>query len=193
MALKDLFIKIAVRGGKQAEKSVKNVDRSFVSLGKAAMKAGAVFYAAKGLVQGFEKIIHLSGEQEKAEAKLNAVLKSTGGVAGLTAKELTTMASAFQQVTTFGDEAIIGAQSLLLTFTQVGEEVFPQATETILNMSAAMGQALKQTTLQLGKALEEPRVGLLSLRRTGISFSEEQKKLIFSLSFGKFSIVPSNA
>ena len=175
MALKDLFIKIEVMGGKQA---VKNVDRSFVSLGKAAMKAGAVFYAAKGLVQGFEKIIHLSGEQEKAEAKLNAVLKSTGGVAGLTAKELTTMASAFQQVTTFGDEAIIGAQSLLLTFTQVGEEVFPQATETILNMSAAMGQDLKQTTLQLGKALNDPIKGVAALSRVGVQLTETQKDQI---------------
>jgi hypothetical protein len=45
-----------------------------------------------------------------------------------------------------------------------------------------MGTDVKSATLQLGKALEEPRIGLSMLRRSGISFTEEQKKLIFSLS-----------
>ncbi len=45
-----------------------------------------------------------------------------------------------------------------------------------------MGTDVKSATLQLGKALEEPRIGLSMLRRSGISFTEQQKKLIFSLS-----------
>jgi hypothetical protein len=45
-----------------------------------------------------------------------------------------------------------------------------------------MGTDVKSATLQLGKALEEPRIGLSMLRRSGISFTESQKQLIFSLS-----------
>ena len=163
MAIKDLLIKIGVKGSQKAEQSVKKVDKSFDTLGKSALKVGAAFYAAKGLVNGLGTIIELSGRQEKAEAKLNAVLKSTAGVAGLTSKELTNMASSLQEVTTFGDEAIIEAQSLLLTFTKVGEDVFPQATETILNMSEAMGTDLKSSTVQLGKALNDPVKGISAL------------------------------
>ena len=182
MAIKDLLIKIGVKGSQKAEQSVKKVDKSFDTLGKSALKVGAAFYAAKGLVNGLGTIIELSGRQEKAEAKLNAVLKSTAGVAGLTSKELTNMASSLQEVTTFGDEAIIEAQSLLLTFTKVGEDVFPQATETILNMSEAMGTDLKSSTVQLGKALNDPVKGISALSRVGVQLTDIQIEQIKAFS-----------
>lgn len=116
--------------------------------------------------------------QETAEAKLDATLKATGEAAGLTAEQLKTMASELQQVTTFGDEATIGAQSLLLTFKDVGENVFPRALESILDVSTAMEQDLKSSTIQIGKALNDPVAGLAALSRVGIQFSDVQKDLI---------------
>ena len=37
--------------------------------------------------------------------------------------------------------------------------------------------------MQLGKALEEPEIGLSALRRVGVSFTEEQKEQIKVLDF----------
>jgi len=116
--------------------------------------------------------------QEAAEAKLDATLLATGNAAGLTAEELKLMASELQGVTKFGDEATIGAQSLLLTFKEVGEDVFPRALESILDVSEAMGQDLKTSTVQIGKALNDPVAGLAALSRVGIQFSDVQKDLI---------------
>lgn len=178
MAVKDLFIRMGVLGSKDAEKKIKGVNGSLSSLGSSALKVGGAFFAAQGIISGFSSVIRLAGQQEKAEAKLNAVLKSTAGVAGLTANELKNMASSLQQVTVFGDEAILEAQSLLLTFTKVGEDVFPQATETILNMSTAMGTDLQSSTVQLGKALNDPIAGIGALSRVGVQLTETQKEQI---------------
>jgi len=178
MAVKDLFIRMGVLNAKDTERKIKGVNGSLSSLGSSALKVGGAFFAAQGIISGFSSVIRLAGQQEKAEAQLNAVLKSTAGVAGLTANELKNMANSLQQVTTFGDEAILEAQSLLLTFTKVGEDVFPQATETILNMSTAMGTDLQSSTVQLGKALNDPIAGIGALSRVGVQLTETQKEQI---------------
>lgn len=124
------------------------------------------------------KILSLYGRQEKAEKKLAQALRSTSNAVNMSHKELTLMASGLQSVTTFGDEAIIEMQALLLTFTKIGGDVFPKATETILNIAEAMGQDLKTSAIQVGKALNEPAKGITALRRVGIQFSKEQEAQI---------------
>lgn len=130
---------------------------------------------------GLGKIYQNTVESEKAQAQLAAAIKSTGGAAGLTAAELNKMAEGFQAITTFDDEAISGAQALLLTFTNVGRDVFPQATKAILDMSTALGQDLTSSTTLVGKALNDPIKGLTALTRVGVSFSQQQKDLITNL------------
>lgn len=142
------------------------------------LSIGAATAALQKTVQVTKEAVALFKEQEQVEAKLNATLKSTGFAAGLTADRITDMASALQSQTTFGDEAIIGAQSLLLTFKEVGEQVFPRATEAILDMSAAMGQDLRSTTVQVGKALNDPIQGVTALRRVGVQLTGAQEEMI---------------
>lgn len=136
------------------------------------------FSAVGGAVKG---LIGDAIEAQKVEAQLDAVLKSTAGAAGLQKKELTEMADALSRVTMFDDEAIISGQSLLLTFTRIGRDIFPQATEAMLNMSQALGQDLKSSAIQLGKALNDPILGVTALRRVGVSFSEAQVDIIKNL------------
>ncbi len=121
------------------------------------------------------KMVKAYARQEKAERKLAQALKSTGHAAGITHKELLLMASGLQAVTTHGDEAIVEAQALMLTFTNIHKDVFPQALESILNVSDAMGQDLQQSTIQIGKALNDPIQGMSALRRIGIQLSKTQQ------------------
>ena len=137
-----------------------------------------VSFAATTFSMTLGKIFSLYGRQEKAEKKLSQVLKSTANAVNMSHKELTLMASGLQSVTTFGDEAIIEMQALLLTFTQIGDTVFPQAVETVLNLSEAMGQDLKTSAIQVGKALNEPVKGISALRRVGIQLTEDQETQI---------------
>ena len=120
-------------------------------------------------------------EAQNSIAQLNAVLKSTGNAAGFTTDQILEQASALQSLTTFSDEAIGSAQNLLLTFTKVQGPVFEEATKTILDMSVALGQDLKSSAIQVGKALNDPILGVSALRRVGVSFTEDQQKMIQTL------------
>jgi len=117
-------------------------------------------------------------QQQLAQKKLESAIKSTGNATGITAKTMMNYASSLQAVTKFGDEQIISAQALLLTFTKIGRDVFPDAIEASLNLSEAMGQDLQQTVIQVGKALNDPIQGLTALRRVGIQFNSDQQALI---------------
>lgn len=120
-------------------------------------------------------------ESEDAAAQLGAVLKSTGGIAGVTAQQANDLAASFQKTTKFSDEAILSGENLLLTFTAIGKDIFPQATQTMLDMSQALGQDTKSSAIQLGKALQDPILGVTALRRVGVNFSEDQQKVIKNL------------
>jgi len=117
-------------------------------------------------------------EQEQAERKLQAVLKATGGAAGFTAKQLFKHAAGLQKITEYGDEAIINTQALLATFKQIQGDVFTRTTQAVLDLSAAMGQDLKSSAVQVGKALNDPMTGVSALQRVGVSFTETQKEMI---------------
>ena len=77
MADKNLNIKVRAEGAKRAKQDLKGVEGGLNKLGKAAATAASAFFAAKGLIKGFERIIQLAAEQELAERKLEVAL---GGV-----------------------------------------------------------------------------------------------------------------
>jgi len=171
-------VDIKTRGAAKASKDLGKVDKGLGRLAKSAAGVAVGFFGVQGLINGFRSVVESTKQQALVEAQLNAVLKSTASVAGLTAKELTNMASALQKQTRFGDEAIIKAQSLMLTFTKVGKDVFPDAIETVLNMSEAMGQDLQQGVIQVGKALNDPILGVTALRRVGVQLSKQQEQQV---------------
>ena len=116
-------------------------------------------------------------EGQAAVAELEQVLKATGGAAGLTSQQLQDMASELSSVTAFSDEAVMGGQSMLLTFKNIGEDVFPRATAAMLDMGQMFG-SVDAASVQLGKALNDPIAGISALSRIGVTFTEEQKKMI---------------
>jgi hypothetical protein len=148
-------------------------------IGKALVGVGIATGTA--LVGGLTASVVAASEAQDAVSQLDAVIKSTGGAAGLTRDELTDLAGSLQMVTKFGDEAVIGAESMLLTFTNIGKTVFPEATKTALDMSQALGQDLKSSSIQLGKALNDPIAGISALSRVGVTFTDGQKDMIKAL------------
>lgn len=116
--------------------------------------------------------------QIQAEQKLAAVLKSTGNAAGLTAKEIGAYASSLQSATNFGDEVTLGAAAVLATFKEIKGDTFKQALASAQDLSTVMGQDLKSSVTQLGKALNDPIKGITALSRVGVSFTAQQKEQI---------------
>lgn len=132
----------------------------------------------------FTGAIAESSSWQSALAQTEAVVKSTGGAAGITATEMGKMAEALSAASgksIFSDDAILGAQNVLATFTQIKGTNFGDATGAILDVSQALGQDLQSTSIQVGKALNDPVAGIGALSRVGVTFSEDQKAMIKSL------------
>jgi len=194
-------LKPGVRDGKgdlkdlerQAERSSKEIDSdfkkasrgisgSFGSMKTAGVAAFAAIGAATAAATGIAwKAVEAANEQERAEVQLAAVLESTGHAAGVTADDMKLLAAELQKVTTYGDETIIAAENILLTFKQIGKEVLPDTIEVVLDMATALGTDLKSQAIQVGKALNDPVEGLSALQRAGVTFTESQKEVIQSL------------
>jgi len=117
-------------------------------------------------------------EAQLASQQLDAVLRSTGGAAGVTAEQVNALGDRLASLSNFSDDAIISGSSLMLTFTQIGSAVFPRAMQAALDLATAMNTDMKSAVLQVGKALNDPVKGMNALTRAGIQFTESQRTAI---------------
>jgi hypothetical protein len=126
-------------------------------------------------------------ESQKVGAITANVIKTTGGAANVSAGQVGKLATAISNKSGIDDEAIQSASNLLLTFTNVrnevgkGNNVFDQATQAATDMGAALGKDPKAAAIQLGKALNDPVKGVTALSRVGVSFTKGQKEQIKTL------------
>ena len=157
-------------------KKMDAMSASFAS--SAALAAGSL----GGLIFAGKKLVDTYAVQEQAEKRLSVALRNSGNAANVSLEEMKEYASGLQQVTTYGDEAIISAQAMLLGISgPVTQENIKGATKAMLDMSTAMGIDLKQAAQSLGIVLTNPAEGLTRLKRNGIDFTESQKKMITTL------------
>jgi len=143
VAKKRVELEFKARGAEKVASQTKKIDQNLKGVGIAALKAGAAFFGAKKLLEGFKASIELAGQQELAERKLATAL-------GGTSQELLDYASALQKTTTFGDEATIEAMSMMAAFTQ-DEEALRRLTEVTLDYAAATGTDLNAAAQLVGR------------------------------------------
>jgi hypothetical protein len=138
-------IKVGSQGAKKAAKDLGKVDKAMMAIAKAGLVAGAAYFGARGLGRGLASAIRLAGEQE-------AAIKQLTTATGTNAKGLIAQAAALQQVTTYGDEAIIRAQALIAAFVD-DEEQIKAATAATLDLAAAKGMDLTAAADLVSKTL----------------------------------------
>jgi len=115
---------------------------------------------------------------EVQQGKLNALLKATGNAAGLVGRDIEMMAEAIGKGTLASVQGARDAAGVLLTFKSITGETFKETLKLTQDLAAVGFGSMKTAALQLGKALEEPEIGLSALRRVGVSFTEQQKEQI---------------
>jgi hypothetical protein len=121
-------------------------------------------------------------DSAKAIAQVEAAVKSTGGAAGRSVDQLSTLAEGLQRVSLFDDDEILqNVTANLLTFTNVAGTEFDRAQQAVLDLSTRLGTDLTSATVQVGKALNDPIKGVTALGRAGVQFSAQQKELIATL------------
>jgi methyl-accepting chemotaxis protein len=185
----------------------KQIDAGHSTLDSSTKKTGGVFSSTFGSVMPLAAAaagaavlkfgadsINAFKESEAAMAQTNAVLKSTGGVANVTADDVLKLAQKLRDVSGADDEAIQASENLLLTFTQIrneagkGNDVFNQTAAAVLDMATSMNNGaipsmedLNSKTILVGKAMNDPIKGLTALTRVGVNFKDGQREQIAAM------------
>ncbi|MCP4699600.1 MAG: hypothetical protein GY862_22535 [Gammaproteobacteria bacterium] len=175
------------RAGKDAGKLSGDLDR----VNPAARAAGAGLKALAASAAGLLTIGALvkkisdgmaaSAESERAMLRFEQLVRQTGGAAGFTADELDRLARN-EALATLGDtKGARSAISVMLTFKKVAGETFERSIALASDMGEVLGSGMAGAATMLGKALEDPIAGLNAMRRVGVSFSAEERKMIATL------------
>jgi hypothetical protein len=131
-----------------------------------------------GVALGIKKMISAVSNAERQFGKLEAILKATGGAAGLTLVEIEDLAQKIGIETLASVQGVRDAAGIMLTFKSITGDTFKSALSLAQDLAEVGFGDLKTASTQLGKALEDPVVGLGALKRVGVSFSDEQKEMI---------------
>ena len=171
----------SVRALDQIDKSSKKTATGMQKLTKSfgRLAAGAAAFAAVALARkAFRDMAAAVEAGEQSAAKLNAVLKATDFAAGRTADAINRIGRAMADTTLFNDDEIRNTAAVLLTFKNVQGQVFDSALASILDMSSVLDGDLKAAAIQVGKALNDPIKGVAQLNEVGVSFTQQQKDMI---------------
>lgn len=172
------------KGADEAQRRVRAMQKQFDAMGTRLQTLGTRLSVGVTLplVALATKSVQASKRQEQAIAAVEAALGSMGDRAGFTSQQLQDMASELQKNSLFGDEEILERVTAnLLTFGNVSGDVFERAQQAALDLSARLGSDLQSSTIQLGKALNDPVKGVSALTEVGVSFTEAQKEQIKAL------------
>ncbi|MGE0108145.1 MAG: phage tail tape measure C-terminal domain-containing protein [Bdellovibrionales bacterium] len=145
------------------------------AIGPAGLAAAAALAA---VTLGLKAAYAATMEEEQVQNRLQGVLKATGYAAGLTKQNMFELADGIEKSTLSSSEEVTGAIGIMATFRSVTGDTFKRSIHLAQDMSAVFGQDLRGSVTQLGKALEDPITGITALKRVGVSFSDEQKKII---------------
>ncbi len=122
------------------------------------------------------------GRAADALAQVNLTLKNTHEAAGFTSEQLQKMDEQLSKTSLYSKTDILsGVTKNLLRFKDLHGEAFKKAQQDIVNYAASTGVSLKAATKVIGIALSDPSQGFVGLRRVGIMFTEQQKKMLAQL------------
>lgn len=178
------------RGLSDAQKKLKGFDSSTrkASLGLGTLVKGFLGFQALNMGKRFlGDVISEGREAQKVMAQTNAVIKSTGGVANVSAKQVGSLANSISRKTGIDDEQIQKGSNLLLTFKNIhnevgkGNKIFDLATQSAVDLSAAGFGSVESASKSLGKALNDPVKGMTALSKQGVTFTAQQKEQIKTL------------
>ncbi len=139
------IIEVKTTGAKKSEKEIKGVGNALGGMAKKAGVAAAAYFGSQALLQGIRSSIDLFSKQELAEKKLRFA-------AGKSTEELIKQAKSLQQVTSFGDEAIIAQQAYVKSL-GVSTEQTKEIIAASVDLASAMGISLESAVMNTTKTL----------------------------------------
>jgi hypothetical protein len=152
-----------------------------VLIGRTGLLVGGALVAVAAFGAVLNRGIRNLSEWEAANARVNAILQTTGNQAGLTGEQIRRMTSQIAVNTLETEQSVMAAAQRLLTFRDIAGSVFEDVLKAATDMAALGFGTVESETVKLAKALEDPAQALTSLSRAGIVFTRQQRQVIVSL------------
>lgn len=163
----------------------------FAGAFKAILSAQLVQQGLRAVRDFATDVIGAGRENVRVAAITAQAIKTTGGAAGVTAGQVAKLTASLSKTNGVAQSTIQTSSNLLLTFTNIKNtgphKIFDRASAAIVDMTAALNDGevntstLKSSSIQLGKALNDPIKGITALSRVGVSFTDQQKKQIAAM------------
>jgi len=147
-------------------------------MGRVSLKGLAMTGAFVAVGFALTKLIRNVTAVQTQMLKLEGILKATGSAAGLSLSEIENLSTEIGVATLASTSKVRDAAGIMLTFKSITGDAFKDALRLAQDLAEVGFGDLKMGATQLGKALEDPIVGLGALRRVGVSFTDAQKEMI---------------
>ncbi len=149
---------------------------SGASIAIAGMVAGTIALAA-----AFLKTVSAGKQMETSLLQVEQIIRVTGSAAGKTTSEINELSISIAKSTLANVKDIRDASAVLLTFISVTGKAFDKTLRLSQDLAQLGFGTARNAAVQLGKALEDPRIGLTALRRVGVSFTVQLRDQIIEL------------
>lgn len=142
----------------------------------AAKKAGSLF------VDFMKTSITASGEAEKADKSLAAALEITGRPVQALSEHFKTFAESMQRATTYEDDVVKGAQTLLIQLTNLDRDGIDRATKGTIGLASVMNMDLQSAAMVVEKAVNgnAGALGRYGIQIDGTKDKETQRAEVLS-------------
>ena len=161
--------------------SSKNAKQQFSAIDAAAKKlvtALGGYFSARQIGRFIQGSIDAFADFERQQLVTQQVLRATGNAAGVTVRQIEEFAQSLGRTTLASTQEVRNAANQLLTFRSIAGETFERTLSLAQDLATVGFGNLGSATQMLARALEDPERGLNSLRRAGVMFNDEQKRLI---------------
>ena len=137
--------------------------------------------ALTGALTLANRSLNTFGQRQADLEVLSAQLQRIGAGGSKQLDELRAAADRLGDATLFSQDDFIQSFNILSSFRAIAVESFTEVSEVAADIAQVMGSDVKSATVQLAKALEDPKRGLTALSRSGITFNEAQTETIKKL------------
>lgn len=170
--------------GVTAKIEVAKTESAFAGLKETVSGLKGMLLSGLGITAAFAgfEFIKLSKEafdkMEDSVSRVKTVINSTRGEAGLSVDMVEDQAKSIAQGITNSRASILDAQAMLLSFTGIKGPIFEHTTKAVADFAQFYREDMTSAALQIGKALNNPLIGMTRLQRQGVAFTDTQKQAI---------------
>ena len=137
--------------------------------------------ALTGALTLANRSLNTFGKRQADLNVLSAQLERIGVSGSKQLDELKAAADRLGDATLFSQDDFIQSFNILSSFRAIAVESFTEVSSVAADIAQVMGSDVKSATVQLAKALEDPKRGLTALSRSGITFNKVQTETIKKL------------